>query len=204
MNLRLLIRSILIESNLAGNADLPLNSEGHPIARTQEEINDFYSWFGNSKVVDSKERPLVVYHGTNNEFDTFNAKGKGTVATFISSEIVDRTGIFFTSDKRFAGEFGTIVKETYLRMENPADLNNPTIELYDKLEAGGFNTRFFYTRPNTEYWEAFDGADSDLIVSALKSGGYDGVLMHEIDGNGKIRDVYVALSSDQVRTMRVM
>lgn len=29
------------------------------------------SWFGNSKVVDKNGKPLVVYHGSPEKFDTF-------------------------------------------------------------------------------------------------------------------------------------
>ena len=40
------------------------------------ESKYFKKWFGDSKVVDDNGKPLVVYHGTNHEFDTFdNSKG---------------------------------------------------------------------------------------------------------------------------------
>src|SRR5690606_3039708 len=35
---------------------------------------EFRRWFGNSKVVDEHGRPLVVYHGTTAEFDTFERR----------------------------------------------------------------------------------------------------------------------------------
>src|SRR5690606_29107474 len=40
------------------------NSNGQPIAATEEGIRNFWRWFGDSKVVDEQGRPLVVYHGT--------------------------------------------------------------------------------------------------------------------------------------------
>jgi hypothetical protein len=48
------------------------NSLGQPIADTVEKIANFYKWFGNSKVVDSQGRPMVVYHGTISDFDRFD------------------------------------------------------------------------------------------------------------------------------------
>src|SRR5690606_3733614 len=40
------------------------NSNGQPIAATEEGIRNFWRWFGSSRVVDDQGRPLVVYHGT--------------------------------------------------------------------------------------------------------------------------------------------
>lgn len=34
----------------------------------------FKRWFGDSKVVDENGQPLVVYHGTSEEFDTFDRR----------------------------------------------------------------------------------------------------------------------------------
>lgn len=49
------------------------NSNGERIAKSAEALRNFYNWFGNSKVVDERGRPLVVYHGRRSEtpFDTF-------------------------------------------------------------------------------------------------------------------------------------
>ncbi len=63
------------------------NSEGKPIASTEQGIRNFYKWFGDSKVVDEQGRPLVVYHGTEAtgfmEFDTSGSgKTEGTGAFF--------------------------------------------------------------------------------------------------------------------------
>ena len=33
----------------------------------------FRRWFGDSKVVDERGEPLVVYHGTAADFDTFDS-----------------------------------------------------------------------------------------------------------------------------------
>ena len=41
-----------------------LNSNGKPIAQTDEGIRNFWKWFAGSKVTDDQGRPLVIYHGT--------------------------------------------------------------------------------------------------------------------------------------------
>lgn len=71
----------------------------------------FKRWFGDSKVVDESGRPLVVYHGTNADFDIF------------SKEKIKRgTGFWFSSNKEMSKEYGD-VKEFYLSVKNPIDVN---------------------------------------------------------------------------------
>jgi len=40
------------------------NNEGRRIYSSEEGVRNFWAWFGDSTIVDSKGRPLVVYHGT--------------------------------------------------------------------------------------------------------------------------------------------
>ena len=39
--------------------------------RQKPRSNEFKEWFGDSKVVDDKGKPMVVYHGTDKNFDQF-------------------------------------------------------------------------------------------------------------------------------------
>jgi len=79
-------------------------------------INDnFWKWFGNSKVVNSDGSPMIVYHGTNAEFDSFKPN-KDYVAT----------GMFFTPVENYAANYprkttkeGSKVMSLYLKIENP-------------------------------------------------------------------------------------
>lgn len=59
--------------NIDGKERPTTNSNGQPIATTEQGLRNFYKWFGDSKVVDEQGRPLVVYHGRRSEtpFDTF-------------------------------------------------------------------------------------------------------------------------------------
>lgn len=44
------------------------------IKEYREYLNDnFWKWFGNSKVVDENGNPLVVYHGTSSDFSEFDS-----------------------------------------------------------------------------------------------------------------------------------
>lgn len=90
--------------------------------RVQTETPQFKKWFGDSKVVDTKGRPLVVYHGS----------PFGQISEFDKSELSNDSGaFFFSSDEGVAegfsnGQFsdsdGTTpgVTSAYLSLQNPA------------------------------------------------------------------------------------
>lgn len=58
----------------------------------------FLSWFGQSKVVDKDNKPLLVYHGTRREFDEFSIqKPRGAID--------NPPGVYFTADLEAAKEY---------------------------------------------------------------------------------------------------
>lgn len=61
----------------------------------------FKRWFGDSKVVDERGRPLVVYHGTNQDISSFarEAGGRNTRSP------LGKLGFFFTSESEVAGDY---------------------------------------------------------------------------------------------------
>lgn len=90
-----------------------------------ERSKNFKNWFGNSKVIDEKGKPFVVYHGTSRSFDTFKTKD----------------GAFFTGDEGWAnyhaqksiefrgGKGEERVVPVYLKMENPLVLDGKSAEV---------------------------------------------------------------------------
>lgn len=109
--------------NINGQDKTVYNSNGERIAQSKEALENFYRWFGNSKVVDEQGRPLVVYHGSHADFDTFSkefiGKGRGKIWG---------DGFYFTSDRKHAesialGFFGkgkeAYLYPVYLKIENP-------------------------------------------------------------------------------------
>lgn len=88
------------------------NSEGRPIHTTLEGIRNFWRWFGDSKVVDTAGKPLVVYHGS-------GAKGI-RVFDISKYESVQRgdwgKGIYFTPSQWHA----TGYKTTAVQSQDPA------------------------------------------------------------------------------------
>jgi hypothetical protein len=72
-------------------------------ARSAQDTPEFRKWFGDSKVVDSDGKPLVVYHGSVSSFQAFDPEKLGT-ATGAKSAV---GGFFFTNDKATANSYGS-------------------------------------------------------------------------------------------------
>lgn len=90
--------------------------------------SNFINWFGDwksgtncSKVVDNNGYPLVVYHGTENDFNEFSSKFMGQTGT------AGGQGFYFTSNKDDAQMFGNIVKSFYLNIRKPLSSDKLTI-----------------------------------------------------------------------------
>lgn len=105
-------------------------------------INDnFKEWFKNSKVVDDKGNPLVVYHGSGSLFDSFNGYS------------------FFTNDYMNADGYasGEYVYDVYLSIQNPliidcmgrmyndlkTDYGTSTIEIVSKVDTKKYDGIIF-------------------------------------------------------------
>lgn len=78
---------------------------------------EFKRWFGDSKVVDADGKPLVVYHGTGNDFSTFMPSDGGEYGA----------GIYMTPDAkgasdyaRYRGRTAPNVMPLYVSIQNPA------------------------------------------------------------------------------------
>jgi len=91
------------------------------------ELNDnFYKWFGDSKVVDEEGKPLVVYHGTRHAFETFdfsNVRDSGTT---------EGVGFYFSNNRDIAenyarekGESG--IMEVFLDIKKPMTVDQKKI-----------------------------------------------------------------------------
>lgn len=84
------------------------NSLGHPIADSPEALAEFWKQCAGRILVDEAGRPLVLYHGTNTDFDTFQIKGQGKTAD---------AGVFFTENRDVALTYGEKLRAIYLLLE---------------------------------------------------------------------------------------
>lgn len=158
------------------------NSEGQPIATTEQGIRNFYKWFGNSKVVDEKGRPLVVYRGheaSNNVADT-----KLTTPTFTTNEDVAieyaseyEDGIVTSSylsikNMLVFGEDDGVITIKNLKDLLPDALFNKIANLCSWSDDGDYVD---YTEaPDNAYTETFYIADNPDFIDWAKSKGFDG------------------------------
>lgn len=98
----------------------------------------FKEWFGDSKVVDADGNPLVVYHGTNAEFDAFDTDiksqdqwyGRGSYFATDTASFEEHLGMNFQD-----GEGDSRVVEAYLSIKNPYVWDVSTDEGAAKLRA---------------------------------------------------------------------
>lgn len=129
------------------------NSEGQRIAKSKEALENFYKWFGDSKVVDEQGRPLVVYHSTDVEFSVFDKTKEDSS--------VGLPAFYFSSNEQYSREYGSITMPVYLKAENVFDIGknvpNGWYELktneerVDLLKKQGYDGVFDYNAGATEY-----------------------------------------------------
>jgi hypothetical protein len=98
-----------------------LTPEQYKLVRT----DTFKNWFGNwetdpensSKVIDENGEPLVVYHGTNDKFNTFDTKLNRRGSDF-------GAGAYFSSKKENSKSYGKILIEAFLNIREPLVLED--------------------------------------------------------------------------------
>ena len=162
---------------------------------------NFKEWFGDSKVVDENGNPLVVYHGTDENFDEFLygielAKKQGELGQY--SGYSNQFGVHFGTKKAsnyFSKNDGSILP-VYLKIENP--LRVPDLGEWDSY-------RIFAYLIKGLGWEHLRGLDEEdyykmgVLKDVLKSKGYDGfVYVNNLEGGGT--DSYIVLEPTQIKS----
>ena len=92
------------------------NSKGKLIHPTTEGIENFWKWFGDSKVVDGQGSPVVVYHGTKRNFSEFT---KDKIATGSGDEGHFGFGFYFSFYPREASFYGDRLVPAYVSIKKP-------------------------------------------------------------------------------------
>lgn len=168
------------------------NSDGQPIAKSEPALRNFWNWFGDSKVVDEQGRPLVVYHGTKEEFDTFDIKQVGSnTGNFGHIGF----GFYFTQDQDYAQSYGANVMPVYLKSTNVFTGTKEQIKSVAKELDESPYTEFGdgkQLKRITDFTSIYTFGDSSVdFTNAVKKLGYDSVF----DG-----DEYVVFESNQIKS----
>jgi hypothetical protein len=118
-----------------------LNSNGQAIHPTVEGVENFWRWFGDSKVVDDQGRPLVVYHGTKGDLEggSFSNEYLGRTTHSESAKKAHFFADYAKSAEVYSGLAVTLQdhkRMEYLEVELPK-LTNIRYELFKKLDSTG-------------------------------------------------------------------
>ena len=192
--------------NINGKERPVFNSEGNRIAKSEKALRAFYKWFGDSKVVDSKGRPRVMYHGTNASFDTFDIEKFGKTDSGHYGK-----GFYFEMRRAFAKSYGKKVMKVYLKANNIFNADN--VNLLEYLKETNFITQKKYKQLLKDSRLILDMPIKDrvfaskavkdkekralaeyraLFSEALKEQGYDGI-QHYTE--------FVAFSPNQIKSV---
>lgn len=149
-----------------------------------------------SKVVDENGEPMVVYHGSNNEFTKFDTARIGS-----STGTSDGRGFYFTTDKDYANSFGKDgnVLSVFLNIDNPLSLKEKTItkrQLFDIIkridekEVAADGEHWLISNYANYYDVGIDGAIREAAESEYPYSDNDVELVNSlISASGNFKDV---------------
>jgi len=168
--------------------------------RAAPESEEFKQWFGDSKIVDSKGKPVLLYHATNfseedkidqeNVFSVFKESDDGKLGA----------GIYSSSLPKYAESYGPTgtVMPLYASIKNPLVINMDADSI--ETDADGYQSVAIKVgiRANT----ALEGVAKKILAKnpdfkteskrylrgpevqeLLEMGGYDGVVLEDNEGN---------------------
>jgi len=133
---------------------------------------DFKNWFGDSKIADANGNPIILYHGTMNNFSELKTPNE------ISSKNLSGV-IWLTPDKEFADIFSMKYKTGSITPTKGGQI----IPVYVKM-----NNPY----PAYKFKQGVPSGIDD--VQKLQEQGYDGVHFQNIKG----RSIYLAFTKDQI------
>lgn len=181
----------------------------------------FKKFFGDSKVVDENGNPMIVYHATSDDFDSFDPskdRRENGLIFFAEDPANAEATRFF--DKREASH----IMPVYLRIEKMFDglkgvpkelqdwiLSNKdslekelneyeqdwglamsALDYLDKDDTGEFNPKNYIKAIAKGEWQAIEASKS--LIKKIKELGYDGIKMYE-DGN-----TYAVFNGNQIKS----
>lgn len=157
----------------------------------------FKMWFGKSAVVDSAGAPMVVYHGTDQDFDTFDT---GTVGSNFGA---DSRGFFFINDPKAASDYAesdTIglnkrenanVMPVYVSLQRPLVIDDAFLREQGMAPIGE-------AEDVVSFWDNYQS----LIYEWIDERKSDGVILkdHSYLVEGEPTTMVVALKPGQVKS----
>jgi hypothetical protein len=140
------------------------NSTGNLIANTKEKIENFWKWFGNSRVVDEQGRPLVVYHGTSASFNELDLNMSNNQFWFTTDYSAINNG---TTGASSSGN----VMQLYVKIDNPADWDVYDSLTLDEMDRDGYDGALLSERDGTI--TGFVNQRANQIKSVFNKGSFN-------------------------------
>jgi conjugative element/phage-associated large polyvalent protein/ADP-ribosyltransferase-like protein len=199
---------------------LVAGAEVSGLNEAQTDTPAFKKWFKGSKVVDENGKPLVVYHGTRSDFNTFRADRGGlffTVSPHTASAYAFRYG-----PSKLDGEFDKLREELKAEGVGMWDLiKHPKWkQLQERSRIDGANVAPVYLSINNPFIldgkheadEANAIKDDTKKIDELKAQGYDGILVRDAldrpishnqedaDLSANRADIWIAFDQTQIKS----
>lgn len=169
---------VAMVQNLTVQRDI---ADSTPVAKyaaelSKQEVTDnpnFKNWFGESKVIDQEGKPLIVYHGTKAEFDSFDPATVKNGRGFWFAGGDDVASRFAAAHRAGDPEAGQNIIPVYLRMNNPY-IHNPDLKMtmdniFNAAREGGHDGIIFTGKAGSK--GAFVVFDNKQIKSAIGNSG---------------------------------
>ncbi len=163
-----------------------------------ERAENFKKWFGDSKVVDEKGEPLTVYHGTDADFNVFNA-GDRSMDESVANPLGENIGAFFTGNKRDTPSFGKKTIEANVNLRNPMVFEDQNAFRMFMRENSGLEPDI----RDAEGYIVKEGKFKNNMRSAIESLGHDGVMIKKPDFNKSKKankPWYIAFEPEQIKS----
>lgn len=182
-----------------------------PTEQTQTEA--FKRWFGRSKITQGG-RPLVLYHGTSADIETFD------ITKSASSAPQADKAFWFSNDPGVAAQYGAAVYPVFVRMENPLVVKIKAVAFKStngwlvRITDDAVGPRIARGGPYSTKAEALEAAASldlnptgrmmAMAADIAKRDGHDGVIFRGIDDSvgseSIVSDVYGVFSPEQIKS----
>lgn len=177
----------------------PPSAELMMATRRMAEKPAFKKWFGESKVVDQNGDPLIVYHGTNADFDIFK-KGDigfhfGTIQA-ANDRLAAAHEMIEDWRVRGHGHPGYNILPVYLRIEKPARL--PDLGSWHYLTvAQELRDADIFAQTDLNYVQS-----NNDVIKLLVDKGYDGIVYRNVgEGRRKLTPEEIKAREIEVRRM---
>ncbi len=176
--------------------DLSTAANGEPIKE------NFRKWFGKSKVVDQNGDPLVVYHGTDQDFDSFETSRHG--AFFCSATGAASAYALGPDDDETVARSGANVVAAYLSLQNPLVVTDEWLSDFEQRASADPFSRGHKFRDDFVDSEIYA---RDAVVAEAKRLGHDGLILpfdmlplESMNGDWEEQPAYAAFYPHQIKS----